>query len=132
MDRLQAHLRGKLPGHVCAPWEFLGSKTCKQKVGETLHEYIRRFSKQCNELPDIMDVDVIRAFISDTTNEALVHELRHCKPRTTRELLDLATSHASSEEAVHAIFCKHKGKTQTEPIDEAKDHNQRIKGKKDS
>jgi hypothetical protein len=47
-------------------------------------------------------------------------------------LLDLATSHASGEEAVHAIFCKHKGKAQAEPIDEAKDHNQRIKGKKDS
>jgi hypothetical protein len=34
---------------------------------------------QCNELPDIVDVDMIRMFISSTTNEALVHELRHCK-----------------------------------------------------
>ena len=51
-----------------------------------------------------MDVDVIRAFISGTTNEALVHELGRCKPRTMRELLDLATSHASGEEAVYAIF----------------------------
>jgi hypothetical protein len=51
-----------------------------------------------------MDADVIGAFISGMTNEALICELRHCKPRTTRELLDLATSHAFGEEAVRAIF----------------------------
>jgi hypothetical protein len=71
-----------------------------------------------------MDADVIRAFISSTTNEALVHELGCCKPRTTQELLNLATSHASGEEAIRAIFCKYKGKAQAEPTDEAKDHNQ--------
>jgi hypothetical protein len=55
-------------------------------------------------------MDVIRAFISSTTNEALIHELERCKLRTMQELLNLATSHASSEEAVWAIFCKYKGK----------------------
>jgi hypothetical protein len=39
-------------------------------------------------------------FIFGMTNEALVHELRRSKPRTKRELFDLATSHASSEEAI--------------------------------
>ena len=62
--------------------------------------YICRFSKQYNELPNIMDADVIRAFISGTTNEALIHELGCNKLRMTRELLDLTTSHASSEEAI--------------------------------
>jgi hypothetical protein len=47
-------------------------------------------------------------------------------------LLDLATSHAFGEEAVHAIFCKCKGKAQAKPMDEAKDHSQWVKGKKDS
>jgi hypothetical protein len=41
----------------------------------------------------------------------------------TWELLDLATSHTFSEEAVHAIFCKCKGKAQAKPVDEAKDHS---------
>ena len=86
------------PGNSC------DLKAYKQKVEETLREYICHFSKQCNELPDIMDVDVIRAFISGTTNETLVHELGCYKPRTTRELLDFTTSHASGKEAVHAIF----------------------------
>ena len=90
-------------------------KACKQKVGETLRKYIRRFSKQCNELPDIVDADMIGAFILGTTNETLIHELERCKPRTTWELLDLATSHASDEDAIRAIFCKHKGKRKPNP-----------------
>ena len=66
---------------------------------------------------------MIKAFISSTTNEALAHELRHSKPRMTRELLDLATSHASGEEAVWAIFYKYKGKAQAKPMDKARDRN---------
>ena len=50
----------------------------------------------------------------------------------TWELLDLVTCQASGEEVIHAIFCKHKGKAQAKPTDEAKDRNRRIKGKKDS
>jgi hypothetical protein len=45
-------------------------------VGETLCEYNHRFSKQGNELPDTMDADVIGAFISGMTNEALDHEIK--------------------------------------------------------
>ena len=41
---------------------------------------IHRFSKECNELPDIVDADVIGAFIFGTTNEALVHEFGCYKP----------------------------------------------------
>ena len=71
---------------------------------------IRRFSKQCNELPDTVDADMIGAFIFGMTNEALVHELGRSKPWMTQELLDIVTSHASAEETVWASFCKYKGK----------------------
>ena len=50
----------------------------------------------------------------------------------TRELLDLATSHASGEEAIRAIFCKYKGKAHVKTTNEAKDRNQWRKGKKDN
>ena len=53
-----------------------------------------------------MDVDVISAFISSMTNEALIHEVGCNKPRTMWELLDLAMSHAFEEEAVRANFYK--------------------------
>jgi hypothetical protein len=89
------------------PWDL---KNCRQKLGETLREYIRRFSRECNALPAVADTDVIEALFSGTTCESLVHKLGRKSPRTTKELLDIATSHASSEEAVGAIFDHAKGK----------------------
>ena len=53
---------------------------------------------------------MIGAFLSRTTYESLVHKLGCRGPRTTKELLDIATSHASGEEAVGAIFDRLKGK----------------------
>jgi hypothetical protein len=85
---------GNFLGTYVRPRNSWDLKAYKQKIGETLRKYIRR-SKQYNELPDIVDADVIGAFISSTTNEALMHELGRNKP-TMRELLDPATSHASS------------------------------------
>ena len=117
--------------YVC-PRNSWDLKAYKQKAGETLREYIHHFSKQCNELLDIVDTDMIRAFIFNMTNKALVHELGCYKSRTTRELLDLVTSHTFGEEVVRAIFCKYKCKAQAERANEAKDRNRRVKGKKDS
>ena len=55
-----------------------------------------------------------------------------CKgPRTTKELLDIATSHASGEEAVGAIFVHLQGKAkQDEDVDEgASNHPFKKKNK---
>lgn len=83
------------------PWDL---KNCRQKAGETLRECIRCFSQQYDNLPNMVDADVVDAFLSGTTFEPLVHELGSRCPRTARELLDIATSHASSEEAVGALL----------------------------
>ena len=88
----------KRPGN---PW---GLKNCRQKADENPRGYIRCFSRQCNELHNVVDADVIGAFLSRTTCESLVHKLGRKGPRTTKELLDIATSHALGEEAVEAIF----------------------------
>ena len=58
----------------------------------------------------ITNADVIRAFLLGTTYESLVHKLGHKGPRTTKELLNIATSHTSSEEAVGAIFDRSRSK----------------------
>ena len=79
-------------------------------ISKTLSGYIRRFSRQGNELPDIADADVIGALLSKTTYESLVHKIGYKGPQTTKDLLDIATSHASGEEAVGAIFDRPKGK----------------------
>ena len=48
--------------------------------------------------------------MSGTTCESLVHKLGCKGPQTTKELLNIATSHASGEEAVGAIFDRPNGK----------------------
>ena len=68
----------KCPGN---PWDL---KNCRQKADETLRGYIRRFSRQCNELLNIADADVIGAFLSGTTYESLVHKLGRRGPLSTK------------------------------------------------
>ena len=101
---------GNIQGTYTCPGNIWDMKNCRQKSRETLREYIRCFSKQCNELLDVADADVIGAFLSRTTCESLVHKLGRKGPRTTKELLDIVTSHALGKEAVGAIFDHPKGK----------------------
>jgi hypothetical protein len=83
------------------------------------------------QVSDITDADVIGAFLSRTTYESLVHKLGCKGPRTTKELLDIATIHASSKETVGAIFDRPRGKAkQDEDTDEgASNHSIKKKNK---
>ena len=66
--------------------------------------YVRRFTKQCTELPSVTHVEVINAFLEGTTCRNLVHEVARSRPANTNELFDAATNYAAGEEAVGAIF----------------------------
>jgi hypothetical protein len=90
------------PGNSC------DLRSCRQQPGESLREYIRRFSKQRTELPNITDSDVIGAFLADTTCRDLVSKLGRKTPTKVSELMDIATKFASGQEAVKAIFRKDK------------------------
>jgi hypothetical protein len=48
------------PGNSWDLWSY------RQQPGESLREYIRWFSKQRNELPNVTDSDVIGAFLAET------------------------------------------------------------------
>jgi hypothetical protein len=76
----------------------------KQQPGESPHEYIRRFSKRCTKLLDATDNDAISTFQNDTMCTSPIHLLGCRMPRTTRELLDIASNHADGEEAVVATL----------------------------
>jgi hypothetical protein len=82
----------------------------KQQPGESLHEYIRRFSKRCTELPCATDNDAISTFQNGTTCTSLIHRLGRRMPRTTHEFLDIASNHADGEEAVAATLNTPQGK----------------------
>jgi hypothetical protein len=83
---------------------------CTQKPGESLRDFIRRFSKRCTELPSVAQSEIVHAFLEGTTCRDFVRELRRSPPVDSNELFDIATSFASGEEAVGAIFDGKKGK----------------------
>ena len=100
---------------------------------EALRDYIRRFSKRCNTLPDVVDADIISAFHSGTTCESLIHKLGCLKPRTTHDLLNVAMNHASGEEVVKAVFNggQDQGKPKRADPDEGPSTQRGKKNKKD-
>jgi hypothetical protein len=83
-------------------------RSCRQQPGESLREYIRRFSKQRTKLPNVTDSDVIGAFLAGTTCRDLVRKLGRKTPTRASELMDVATKFASGQEAIEAIFRKDK------------------------
>jgi hypothetical protein len=93
--------------HPGKQWEL---RSCNQQPGESLREYIRRFSKRCIELPGATDNNAISAFQNGTTCTSLIHRLGCRMPCTTRELLDIASNHADSEEEVAATLNTPQGK----------------------
>jgi hypothetical protein len=54
--------------------------------------------------------EIVHAFLEGTTCRDLVRELGHSPPVDSNKLFDIATSFASGEEAVGAIFDGKKGK----------------------
>jgi hypothetical protein len=107
-DDLVKAFAGNFQGTYVRPGNSWDLRSCRQQKGESLREYIRRFSKQCTELPNITDSDVIGAFLAGTTCRDLVSKLGCKTPTKASELMDIATKFASGQEAVETIFRKDK------------------------
>jgi hypothetical protein len=74
-DDLVKAFAGNFQGTYVRPGNSWDLRSCRQQPGESLQEYIRRFSKQRMELPNITDLDVIGAFLTGTTCRDLVSKL---------------------------------------------------------
>jgi hypothetical protein len=107
-DDLVKAFVGNFQGTYVRPGNSWDLRSCCQQSGESLREYIRWFSKQCIELPNITDSDVIGAFLAGTTCRDLVSKLGRKTPTNASELMDIATKFASGQEAIEAIFWKDK------------------------
>jgi hypothetical protein len=93
--------------HPGNSWDL---RACTKKPGESLRDFIRRFSKRCTKLPSVAQSEIVHAFLEGTTYRDVVRELERSPPVNSNELFDIATSFDSSEEAVGAIFDGKKGK----------------------
>jgi hypothetical protein len=107
-DDLVMAFAGNFQGTYVRPRNSWDLRSCRQQPGESLREYIRRFSKQRTELSNITDSDVIGVFLTGTTCRDLVSKLGRKTPTKAIELMDIATKFASGQEAVEAIFRKDK------------------------
>jgi hypothetical protein len=110
-------------------------RSCRQQLGESLREYIRQFSKQRTELPNITDSDIIGAFLAGTTCRDLVSKLGRKTPTKVSELMDITTKFASGQEAVEAIFWKDKqpqGRQQEDVPEASAQRGMKKKAKKKS
>jgi len=107
---------GNFKGTYIRPGNSWDLSKCKQKSGETLREYARRFSKQRTELPHIPDHNVILAFVLGTTSRDLVRELGRNRPQTVDELMDVVANYATGEQTVGAFFNCEVGKASRQPM----------------
>jgi hypothetical protein len=88
-DNLVKAFAGNFQGTYVRPGNSWDLRSCRQQPGESLRDYIRRFSKQRTELPNITDSDVIGAFLAGTTCRDLVSKLGRKTPTRASELMDI-------------------------------------------
>jgi hypothetical protein len=103
-DDLVRTFVGNFQGTYVRPGNSWDLRSCTQKPGESLRDFIRCFSKRCTELPSVAQSEIVHAFLKGTTCRDLVRKLGRSPPVDSNELFDIATNFASGEEAVGAIF----------------------------
>jgi hypothetical protein len=109
-DDLVRTFVGNFQGTYLRPGNSWDLRACTQKPSESLRYFILRFSKRCTELSSVAQSEIVHAFLEGMTCRDLVRELRRSPSVDSNELFDIATSFASGEEAVGAIFDGNKGK----------------------
>jgi hypothetical protein len=109
-DDLVCTFVGNFQGTYVRPENSWDQRACTQKPGESLRDFIRRFSERCTELPSVAQSKIVRAFLEGMTCRDLVRELGRSPLVDSNELFDISTSSSFGEEAVGAIFDGKKGK----------------------
>jgi hypothetical protein len=129
-DDLVRTFVGNFQGMYVRPGNSWDLRSCTQKPGGSLWDFILRFSKRCTELPSMAQSEIVHAFLEGTTCQDLVRDLGRSPPVDSNEQFGIATSFTSGEEAVGAIFDGKKGKRVDDtPADGSKSKEPRQKNK---
>jgi hypothetical protein len=91
-DDLVRTFVGNFQGTYVRPGNSWDLRSCTQKPGESLRDFIRRFSKRCTELPSVAQSEIVHAFLEGTTCRDLVRELGCSPPADSNKLFDIATA----------------------------------------
>jgi hypothetical protein len=71
-DDLVRTFVGNFQGTYVRPGNSWDLRSCTQKPGESLRDFIRHFSKRCTELPSVAQSEIVHAFLEGTTCRDLV------------------------------------------------------------
>ena len=78
-----------------------------QSSGESLCDFIRRFSETRNFVPNITDAEAIATFTKGLRHEQLHNKLYRKRPTTIDELIQMANGYADAKEAERAARSAH-------------------------
>ena len=127
MQSIQLHLSGaarswlrKLPNESIDSWDSFRNifvqnfkstckrpasieelRGCRQKHGESMREYIQRWSIIKNSAEHVSDERAIDAFVGGIRRQDLVEEIGRLAPTTIGQLMDTANKWANGEDAIH-------------------------------
>jgi hypothetical protein len=84
-DNLVRTFVGNFQGTYVRPGNSWDLQACTHRPGESLRDFIQRFSKHCTELPSIAQSEIVHAFLEGTTCRDLVRELGRSPPVDSNE-----------------------------------------------
>jgi Retrotransposon gag protein. len=99
---LRDHFIANFQGTFERPRTQFGLYNVVQKSGESLRDYIRRFSEQRNKISDITDDVIIATFTKGIRHEDLVGKFGRKPPRTVKQMFEKANEYAKAEDAITA------------------------------
>ncbi|XP_066167816.1 uncharacterized protein [Oryza sativa Japonica Group] len=100
--KLGEHFIANFQGTFERPGTHFDLYNVIQKSGESLRDYIRRFSEQRNKISDITDDVIITAFTKGIRHEDLVGKFGRKPPKTVKQMSEKANEYAKAEDAITA------------------------------
>ena len=101
-NELRTHFVANFQGTFERPGDQYDLYQVQQKDGETLKEYVKRFSEARNKIPDIKDDIIIAAFRKGVKDEQFIGKFTRKPPTNVSRLFEMANKYAASADAIVA------------------------------